>query len=225
LSINEADRIYAARLLAWVVFTPRPLCLYQLAEAIIFEPDSVGIDPERRFSDPESLLEFGGSLFSRIRCGRYRRYYDEVDEEVHDLTLSHYSVKEYLVSERIKQDNELAVYSSILTQGFSYVMDAQMKYWKILTLCYRPEDELNKQCLAQDYPLTSCLLDLLCDRISSLELGAERQHWEERVAHLIYDNTQIFEVLAVGWPWKPASYLVMRKFVYGLDICLARGED
>ncbi|KIJ43576.1 hypothetical protein M422DRAFT_109877, partial [Sphaerobolus stellatus SS14] len=33
LNVEEGDRIYAARMLAWVIFTSEPLCLDLLAEA------------------------------------------------------------------------------------------------------------------------------------------------------------------------------------------------
>ncbi|KIJ43593.1 hypothetical protein M422DRAFT_113808, partial [Sphaerobolus stellatus SS14] len=39
LTVEEEDRVYVARLFAWVIFTDQPLCLDLLAEAIVFELD------------------------------------------------------------------------------------------------------------------------------------------------------------------------------------------
>lgn len=69
------------------------MTLVEVAEAIIIETDASGIDEDARLQQPQDLLEIGKSLF----LPGYTELYDE-----RTLTLSHYSVKEYLLSKRIK---------------------------------------------------------------------------------------------------------------------------
>ncbi|KIJ42493.1 hypothetical protein M422DRAFT_171018 [Sphaerobolus stellatus SS14] len=99
LAVEEEDRIYVVRLLTWVIFTPTPLCLDFLAEAIIFEPDSSELSPDQRFADPNDILDYCGNLFG-ISIQSSGRHGWRISKEPH-LTLSHYSVQEYLLSERL----------------------------------------------------------------------------------------------------------------------------
>ena len=94
LSVRPADHDYLRRVLQLLVFSARPLTLYEAAEAIIVEPGVSEIDEDARLQRPEDLLEIGKSLF--------------VQEVITDcnprlLELSHYSVKEYLLSKRARQ--------------------------------------------------------------------------------------------------------------------------
>ncbi|KAL2048384.1 hypothetical protein N7G274_000295 [Stereocaulon virgatum] len=94
LSVRPADQGYLRRALQLLVFSARPLTLDEAAEAVIVEPGIEEIDKDARLQRPEDLLEIGKSLF--------------VQEAITDckprlLELSHYSVKEYLLSERARQ--------------------------------------------------------------------------------------------------------------------------
>jgi hypothetical protein len=68
------------------VYSSRPLTLPELAEAAIFDPDTVELDTETRLKDPEEILEVCGSLVSRT------------DKNTH-VILAHTSVREYLVAD------------------------------------------------------------------------------------------------------------------------------
>lgn len=65
----------------------------EVAEAVIIQPGISDIDEDDRLQRPEDLLEIGKSLFAQDYT---------VDGTSHFLQLSHYSVEEYLLSERIK---------------------------------------------------------------------------------------------------------------------------
>ncbi|KIJ22675.1 hypothetical protein M422DRAFT_276864 [Sphaerobolus stellatus SS14] len=80
LAVEEEDRICAARLLAWVIFIPKPLCSEILAEAIVFEPDMSEFDPDQRFVDLKDILGFCRNIFNSwyqrcnlnvCQCGYY----------------------------------------------------------------------------------------------------------------------------------------------------------
>ncbi|KIJ47090.1 hypothetical protein M422DRAFT_164569, partial [Sphaerobolus stellatus SS14] len=100
LAVEEEDRIYVARLLTWVIFTPEPLCLDLLAEAIIFELDSSELNPDQRFADPNDILDLCRNMFGDSSSCSIPRFDGHKEHHSH-LTLSHYSIQEYLLSERV----------------------------------------------------------------------------------------------------------------------------
>lgn len=93
LRVNETDKLYLKRALQFVAFSARPMTLAEVAEAIIIENDISEVDEDSRLQQPQDLLEIGKSLF----VASYTELYDQ-----RTLELSHYSVKEYLVSARIR---------------------------------------------------------------------------------------------------------------------------
>ena len=93
LRVNQNDKLYLKRALQFVAFSARPMMLSEVAEAIIIENDISEVDEDSRLQQPQDLLEIGKSLF----VASYTALYDKKA-----LELSHYSVKEYLVSERIR---------------------------------------------------------------------------------------------------------------------------
>lgn len=97
LEIDEAYRQEAKSALLWLAFSERPLRLTELAEAIVINPRSdPPFDPEERFPDPQNVLQILSSLVS-ISAN------DTRDGVVVTVTLAHFSVKEYLVSDRIQE--------------------------------------------------------------------------------------------------------------------------
>ena len=71
----------------------------EVAEAVIIEPGTLRIDEDDRLQRPEDLLDIGKSLFVQNHTK---------DPAAHFLELAHYSVKEYLLSERIKEGQAAA---------------------------------------------------------------------------------------------------------------------
>lgn len=98
LEIDDAYREDAMKALLWLAFSDRPLLLAELAEAIVVRPLShPPFDPEERFPDPESVLQILSSLVSVNDAGRDRL------SRMGTVTLAHFSVKEYLISDRIRK--------------------------------------------------------------------------------------------------------------------------
>lgn len=103
-AICEEDRVYAIRILQWLTFSERPLTIEEAAEVAaidvegepIFDRDEVLIDPLEALDICSSLVTVTGSAEKEEdNSGRL------VDPRI--LSLAHYSVQEYLVSDRIKQ--------------------------------------------------------------------------------------------------------------------------
>ncbi|CUS15233.1 unnamed protein product [Tuber aestivum] len=98
--IPEAQREYMQRVMHWLTFSAEPLTLGQLAEAaqIEYVVDKYGEDSEPLF-DNKSLVSICPSLI----C-----FEDSRDDKSHPrescrLRLAHFSVKEYLISDRASQ--------------------------------------------------------------------------------------------------------------------------
>lgn len=80
------DAVLLRRALQFIVFAVRPVTLKEVAEAVIVEVGDQCLDKEARLHDPQLLLAICGSLVS---------YHGQ------HLGLAHYSVQEFLKSERI----------------------------------------------------------------------------------------------------------------------------
>ena len=106
---------FVLKTLQWLTFSTRPLLLEELAETFAIDVDETPrFDPERRLPEPREILTICSSL---ITLTNYK--YNIPDEEsgseaYHDwhanneedsktyVRLAHFSVQEYLVSERIQ---------------------------------------------------------------------------------------------------------------------------
>ena len=110
-AIPEEDVDYARRALWWLITSRRPLTVEELAEAAVIDLEtSPAFDADYRFFDArEQLLEILGSLVAVTRSGP--GVVGEFDPftpasailPVETVRLSHFSVQEYLLSERLRQ--------------------------------------------------------------------------------------------------------------------------
>ena len=88
MKISDADRKKARALLQWLAFSARPMRLEEIGEAIVVVPGRYPFNHEDRFCDPSEVLQICSSLV-------------DLSEDGFTLRLAHYSVKEYIISERI----------------------------------------------------------------------------------------------------------------------------
>jgi ankyrin repeat domain-containing protein 50 len=95
MNINEECRQEARRALLWLAFSERPLLLEEVAEAAVVDPDAA-FDPDERLPDPNYVLEILGSLVTVSSKG-------VSSDASREIRLAHFSVKEYLISERIRR--------------------------------------------------------------------------------------------------------------------------
>lgn len=101
--ISEDDAIYAIRVLRWLAFSARPLTLTELAEAAAIDTDrGYMIDEDEILVDPLDILDICSSLvlstfvpFLTIG-GRHT----DSPKDYRVIVFAHYSVQEYLVSQR-----------------------------------------------------------------------------------------------------------------------------
>ncbi|KAI4671112.1 uncharacterized protein J4E88_009510 [Alternaria novae-zelandiae] len=112
-AISEEDRIYTIRILQWLTFSARPLTLKEVAEIAAID---IGREPafnrDEVLVEPLEALKICSSLVTvkMEKSDSYSDWYLYMDPDYYSepevlsgiVTLAHYSVQEYLVSERIK---------------------------------------------------------------------------------------------------------------------------
>jgi ankyrin repeat domain-containing protein 50 len=119
--IDEKDQEEARRALLWLAFSKRPLRIEEVAEAAVVDPQlDPPFNPKARLLDPhDDILEILGSLVTVSSksgsIGLDDAIYNADEDSDHwsdssseyssgaEIRLAHFSVKDYLVSTRIKR--------------------------------------------------------------------------------------------------------------------------
>ena len=128
-AISEEHSEYAMRILQWLTFSARPLSVEEVAEVVAID---VARDPafgrDEVLEDPSEVLDICSSLVTittNKADGRSR-------PAQRIAALAHYSVQEYLVSDRIRQGSakqysmqEAACQSAITRGSLKYLMQLQ----------------------------------------------------------------------------------------------------
>ena len=100
-NIDEEHSKDAFKILQWLAYSARPLRIDEVAEviAVDIEGDS-RFDPENRLREPRDILTICSSLVTTA-ASTIEDYYGNLIEG-EELRLAHFSVKEYLVSDRVQ---------------------------------------------------------------------------------------------------------------------------
>ena len=102
-NIDEEHRGYASKILHWLAYSARPLKLQEVAEVIAIDSqESPRFDPENRLVEPRDILKICSSLVSLeepVATDTRSRSNQVI------VQLAHFSVKEFLISDRILQRN------------------------------------------------------------------------------------------------------------------------
>src|SRR5438045_346050 len=194
VNIDQRYHQEAFAALRWLAFSERPLRIEEIAEACIVDPENELVDHENRFP-PRGIFEILSILITESPKAReeYGRPLD--DQEVVEIRLAHFSVKEYLVSDRIRHGpasgygfQEASAQSFIAKSCLSYIFYYSASDNKTLSL----ED------LAQ-FPL----LEYACSRwdahsrASSIE---DRESIDDLIFELLASNTRSLNWLRVYIP-------------------------
>ncbi|KAH6704178.1 hypothetical protein BKA61DRAFT_660800 [Leptodontidium sp. MPI-SDFR-AT-0119] len=99
-SIDEDYSQDAFRILQWLVYSARPLRMEEMVEVIAIDTEQSQFNPENRLPDPRDLLTICSSLVTTISVTTKGN--DGASNETTELRLAHFSVKEYLISDRIR---------------------------------------------------------------------------------------------------------------------------
>ncbi|EDU41188.1 vegetative incompatibility protein HET-E-1 [Pyrenophora tritici-repentis Pt-1C-BFP] len=104
-AISEEYSEYAMRILQWLTFSERPLSVEEIAEVVAIDvARDPAFDRDEVLEDPLEALDICSSLvtITKNEAGGRLRPAQQI------IALAHYSVQEYLVSDRIKQGEEPA---------------------------------------------------------------------------------------------------------------------
>ncbi|RAR05617.1 HET-domain-containing protein [Stemphylium lycopersici] len=128
-AISEQHSDYAIRILQWLTFSARPLSVEEIAEVVAIDvARDPAFDRDEVLEDPLEVLDICSSLVTITM--------NEVDRELESaqrtVALAHYSVQEYLVSDRIRQGSakqysmqEAKCHSAITRGSLKYLMQLQ----------------------------------------------------------------------------------------------------
>jgi hypothetical protein len=128
-AISEEYAEYAMRILQWLTFSARPLSVEEVAEVVAIDvARDPAFDCDEVLEDPLEALNICSSLVT-ITTNEVNRRSGSAQRIV---ALAHYSVQEYLVSDRIRQGSakqysmQEAKCQSVITRGsLKYLMQLQ----------------------------------------------------------------------------------------------------
>jgi hypothetical protein len=123
-AISEEDCDYAMRLLQWLTFSTRPMSVDEVAEVVAIDvARDPAFDRDEVLEDPLEALNICSSLVTISTMQAEGRS----DPAQRIIALAHYSVKEYLVSDRIKQ-GPAKQYNMHEAECHGVMMDGCLKY-------------------------------------------------------------------------------------------------
>jgi hypothetical protein len=101
-TIDKEDSEYAVRILQWLAFSSRPLLVEEIAEVVAIDVErNPSFNSEEVLEDPSEVLSICSSLVTITMTEQTFTTGSKGHSKV--VTLAHYSVKEYLISERSLQ--------------------------------------------------------------------------------------------------------------------------
>ncbi|CAH0002529.1 unnamed protein product [Clonostachys byssicola] len=105
-SVPLDHRHYTIRLLQFLTFSERPLRIEEAVDAIAVNTDEKPyFNPDDRMPAPEEVLSYCSSLVAMTN--RKGQNAEHESENLKELSLAHFSVKEYLISDRFQQDHRM----------------------------------------------------------------------------------------------------------------------
>ena len=117
--IHEDYREDALTALKWLTFSARPLMLDELVEALLLSPSrQPAYNPEYRLSDPYDIMQILPGLVSISTNTKFSR---------EEIRLAHFSVKEYLMSEKIQRE-PTSYFGTDLVAANQFLTEACLAY-------------------------------------------------------------------------------------------------
>lgn len=209
--IPEESQGHARRALWWLVEARRPLTVEEVAEAAVLDPSiEIPFDPEERFFDPHNdIIEILGSLVSVVRVENEIEPSTPVSVGAitastitslsDQLRLSHFSVKEYLISERISQSADIVVRVFHASQQLTdrFILKGCLEY--IFHYSESDDKEENDEDLEQ-FPLLRYACEYWC---MHADASVIEDDVEEALLRLLASETILNSWLLVYTPEQP----------------------
>lgn len=122
-AISEQDREFAIRILQWLTFSARPMLVEEIAEVVADVARDPAFDRDEVLEDPLEALNICSSLIMITTNKAEGR----TKSAQRIIALAHYSVQEYLVSDRIKR-GPAKRYNMHAAQCHGMMVDSCLKY-------------------------------------------------------------------------------------------------
>jgi hypothetical protein len=129
--------MYAARILHWLSFSARPLLLEEIAEAAAIDPErEAPFNRDEIIEDPLEVLDICSSLLTLTTIPSHKLsgydetlsgYYETRPRDCQAVILAHYSVQEYLSSDRCLH-GPMARYGAIPTACHGFIATSCLGY-------------------------------------------------------------------------------------------------
>lgn len=139
--IDEEHAEMTFKIFQWLICSTRPLYIDELAEVVTIDGQSdKHFDPERRFPEPRDILRLCPSLLVSTIGESYldNNNHFHNSSKAQQVKLAHFSVKEYLLSERIRSSpasryavTETHANASIAEDCLTYVLQFDRPYFTI----------------------------------------------------------------------------------------------
>ena len=137
-----------SRILQCLMCSFYPLAIEEVADIIPVNPEvEPYYDPENRLREPRDLLSICSGLVSVVPSKRWAPAAPDFEMSIEQLRLSHYSVREYLVSNRRGLE---APQHFLLDDATSHITLANLCICYLLRCDYEPFDEVEPRVLDED---------------------------------------------------------------------------
>lgn len=134
--IPKEHNAYAVRILQFLTFSERPLSIEEMVDAVAVDTDAEPhFNPSDRMPDPQEISHYCSSLVAVVST-----------ESGDVLQLSHFSVKEYLTSDRL--------YGDIAPDFSTFRASARIARVCVAYLL-QFDEEMNPREIAEKFPLAS----------------------------------------------------------------------
>ena len=180
--IEGDDQTDAFKILQWLAFSAEPLSLEQLVEVIAIDISATPqFDVARRFEDPLDVLEICSSLVTV--------YHLRHIGDVHMVRLAHFSVKEYLISDRTRSGPAAKYFLEEIPSHVALTKDCIAYLLQVNDLNTSTEE------LAESYPLLTYAMN---QWIMHARLAEESTGFAiESIQEFFMEKEKAFR----QWPW------------------------
>jgi hypothetical protein len=223
-SIPEKRSQCVIKLLQWLVYSTRPLQIKEIAEVVaeVITVDPKGdprFNPDRRFLEPGDIEIICSSLVSIAGV---------------EIRLAHFSVKEYLVSERI-QNGPACQYSILEIPANASIAEICLAY----LLEFDEANSLTPQ-TTEEYPLARYAAEYWTQHARAAEGDTEALHqlimqffWSKKDAYInwvrLFDPDKPWQEPKISKDWKrvaaPLYYASLAGLTESVGLLLKKGAD
>lgn len=126
-NIDEQHSQDAFKILQWLAYSARPVRIGEVAEVVAINiGGNPRVDPDSRLCEPHDVLTICSSLVTTVASTVSSEYPPLEGGEKEELRLAHYSVKEYLISDRIRAGR--ASQYSVTNSANDYIAESCLTY-------------------------------------------------------------------------------------------------